>query len=92
MQEPGPDPSAESTGFYSWPPPMPQAGENANMVRMAADYPRSYAEAVEGGKQKIYVYRKPQDLPIIKSEVITLLTIPFRIRGRPLMLYRTIYL
>ena len=67
----GTHPNAESTGFYAWPPPMPLDGESANMIRMATDYPRSYAEAVEGGKQKIYVYRKPQDLPIIKSEVIT---------------------
>ena len=64
----------EPTEYEAWPPmmpPVPQGAERANMLRMASDYPRSYAEAVDGGKTKIYVYRKPEDLPIIKSEIIT---------------------
>ena len=64
----------ESADYEVWPPmmpPVPQGAEKANMLRMASDSPRSYAAAVEGGKNKIYVYRKPEDLPIIKSEIIT---------------------
>ena len=79
-QTPGPraakmEEGAESTGMYqAWPPmmpPTPQGGESANMIRMASQEPKSYAQALEGGKNRIYIYRKPVDLPIIDSEIIT---------------------
>ena len=64
----------ESSGYEVWPPmmpPIPQGAEHANMLRMASSTPRSYAAAVESGRDKIYIYRKPEDLPIIKSQIIT---------------------
>ena len=45
--------------------------DSANMIRMASQEPKSYAQALEGGKNKIYIYRKPVDLPIIDREIIT---------------------
>ena len=37
-------------------PPVPQGAEQANMLRMTSDTPRSYASAVEGGKDRVYIY------------------------------------
>ena len=66
--------STDASGYEVWPPmmpPVPQGAEHANMLRMASDTPRLYVSAMEGSKNRIYIYRKPEDLPIIKSEIIT---------------------
>ena len=41
--------STDANGYEIWPPmmpPVPQAAEHANMLRMANDTPRTYTSAV----------------------------------------------